>query len=88
MVILNYSLFISHLSFGAFAGHVAAKWFFGEIITGGLVSPGTASAAYALKFARIAFSREFIIVAQIFQYFRSFPDIDKRLLPHVAAISR
>ena len=75
------------MSFGALAWNIAAKRLFSEIVAGGLISPGAASTTYALKFARFALSLEFIIVAQVFQYFSGFPDINERLLPHVAAIS-
>ncbi len=42
---------------------IAAQGFFGEIVAGGLVSPGPATAAHPFKLAGVALSLEFIIIA-------------------------
>ena len=73
-------------SFVRLPGHIAAKRFFCEKITGGLIGSGPAAAAHPLKFTGAALAFELVIIAQSRKDFGMLPDIGKGALSDVAAI--
>ena len=75
-----------HWSFTCVARHMAAEGFFGQIIAGGLIGACAATAAHPFKFAGVAFSRKFIVIAQVIQNLRMIPDFGKGLLANISAI--
>ena len=61
--ICHLSFVIRYLSFSRRPGHIAAKRFFCQKITGGLIGSGPATAAHPLKFTGAALAFEPVIIA-------------------------